>query len=302
MPKKPSDAAPAIKHRKLVVQDIPCHKIKQNPYNPNTQTPRDFLLLLLSIAEEGFDQPIPINRTTYEIVDGEHRWRAWVALHYLVRKNLWKGNDTAKDDVADARANTTTLAGQMPDLTIPAVLVDMTPEQMRIATLRRNRARGTEDINRLASVFKELEELADLKWVGRSLLMKDDEIKALQASAAQLLGGDGYSEAWEPEKDESSGGGGGDDKATGTDPTDARTKRRKQVAETPDATKAIETGRGKRDLFRLQLVFSGEEAEDVRSVLSGPQAATMVLEWCRSMIPKEGAEEEVVVEEGTEVS
>ena len=44
----------------------------------------------------------------------------------------------------------------LPPGEVPVVFVDMTREQMRVSTLRHNRARGSEDIDKSADVLKDL--------------------------------------------------------------------------------------------------------------------------------------------------
>lgn len=116
---------------RLVVEYVAVDSIKPNSYNPNRQTERDFELLLLSMKEDGFTQPIVCQRESREIVDGEHRWRAGRHLGLEM---------------------------------VPVVFVDMTMEQMRISTLRHNRARGSEDIDLSTKVLQDLRELGALDW------------------------------------------------------------------------------------------------------------------------------------------
>lgn len=110
--------AKALERLEVVYVDVA--ELKPNSYNPNRQDPRDFELLVKSMTEDGFTQPIVAIRNERVIVDGEHRWRA--ARHLGYDK-------------------------------VPVVFVDMTMEQMRISTLRHNRARGSEDIALSAEVL-----------------------------------------------------------------------------------------------------------------------------------------------------
>src|SRR3954464_7927057 len=61
---------------RLQIEYVPYDSIHPNTYNPNRQSDHDFELLLASITEDGFDQPILVHRESREIIDGEHRWRA----------------------------------------------------------------------------------------------------------------------------------------------------------------------------------------------------------------------------------
>ena len=78
------------------------------------------------MEEDGFTQPIVAAKSStpardgsegFKIVDGEHRWRA--------------ANTLGFDEV-------------------PVAVVPMSEEQAKIATLRHNRARGSEDVASIA--------------------------------------------------------------------------------------------------------------------------------------------------------
>jgi ParB/RepB/Spo0J family partition protein len=107
----------------LEVDYVEIGSIQPNSYNPNMQTKDEFELLCTSMRRDGFTQPILVQREGRTIVDGEHRWRAAQVVGYT---------------------------------TVPVVFVTMTPEQMRIATLRHNRARGQENAELAAEVMRDL--------------------------------------------------------------------------------------------------------------------------------------------------
>jgi ParB-like chromosome segregation protein Spo0J len=119
-----------------------------NDYNPNRQSDHEFELLCRSIEEDGFTQPVLVNKNTLKIVDGEHRWRALKALGYTE---------------------------------IPVVLSDMTPEQSMVATLRHNRARGNEDLQRTAEIIKELDNMGGLDWAADSLMLDDVDLNFMKS-------------------------------------------------------------------------------------------------------------------------
>ena len=154
----------------LVVEYVPVADLHPNDYNPNRQSDHDFELLLRSMTEDGFTQPIVVQREGNSIVDGEHRWRAAQKLGYE---------------------------------SVPVVFVDMTPEQMRIATLRHNRARGSEDIDLASSVLRDLQQLGALDWAQDSLMLDDTELARLleDVPAPEALAGEEFSAAWEPTPD-----------------------------------------------------------------------------------------------------
>jgi ParB-like chromosome segregation protein Spo0J len=153
---------------KLEVTYVKVSDLKPNDYNPNRQDPHDFKLLLSSMETDGFTQPIVALRDG-TIVDGEHRWRAGSQLGYEE---------------------------------IPVVFVDMTPEQARVATLRHNRARGSEDLQLTAEVLRDLERLGALDWAQDQLMMDDVELQRLieDIPAPDALAADEFSDAWEPTK------------------------------------------------------------------------------------------------------
>src|SRR5690349_8625748 len=122
----------------LTISYVNIDTLYPNAYNPNRQSDREFELLLKSMEEDGFTTPIVAQSTTKMIVDGEHRWRAAKRLGYKE---------------------------------IPVVLVDMTDPQMRIATLRHNRARGSEDIELTIKVLQDLRTLGALDHAVDSLNM-----------------------------------------------------------------------------------------------------------------------------------
>jgi ParB/RepB/Spo0J family partition protein len=142
---------------KLEVKYVDVNSIKPNNYNPNRESEFEFDLLLRSMREDGFTSPV-ICQKDGTIVDGEHRWRASRQLGYKE---------------------------------IPVVFVNMTDEQMRISTLRHNRARGSEDVELTVAVLKDLEKLGALEWAKDSLKLSDQEITRLMEDipVAEALAG-----------------------------------------------------------------------------------------------------------------
>lgn len=57
---------------------VPVDKIRPNAWNPNVQDEATFRRELASIRRFGFVDPIivRVDGSTYEIIDGEHRWKA----------------------------------------------------------------------------------------------------------------------------------------------------------------------------------------------------------------------------------
>lgn len=155
----------------LEIEYVTPDSIYPNAYNPNRQSEREFELLCSSMLEDGFTTPVLVHKATREIVDGEHRWRA---------------------------------AQQLGLKEIPVVFVDMTNEQMRISTLRHNRARGAEDIEMTVKILQDLRELGALDHAVDSLGISDREMAGLldDLPAPEALAAETYSDSWVPAPDE----------------------------------------------------------------------------------------------------
>jgi disulfide oxidoreductase YuzD len=129
----------------LKVEYIPINDVYPNKYNPNRQNEHEFNMLVSSIREDGFTQPVIVNQDNM-IVDGEHRWKAAKAVGMTQ---------------------------------IPVVRVDMNKEQMRISTIRHNKARGTHDVDLEANIYRELEQIGALDWAIDALQLDQVEVDAL---------------------------------------------------------------------------------------------------------------------------
>lgn len=238
---------------RLAIQYVPTADLQPNKYNPNRQSDHDFELLCRSIEEDGFTQPIIVS-PDHTIIDGEHRWRAAKALNFTE---------------------------------IPVVIIDMTAEQMRISTLRHNRARGSEDVELSAQVLRDLRELGALDWAQDSLMIDDIELTRMleDIEAPEFLAGEEYSEAWNPDHKPA------DENAT---PATGRTESMTPAAadrlrEAEQNMKNAKTEEERRmirkdaDIFHLVLQFTGPEAKLVKEVLGDRPAANLV-ELCKTKL------------------
>lgn len=243
---------------RLNVEYVPIDSLHPNSWNPNRQSEHDFELLQRSMREDGFTQPIICLTASRDIVDGEHRWRAAGALGYTE---------------------------------VPVVFVDMTPEQARISTLRHNRARGSEDIELSAQVLRDLRELGALDWAQDSLMLDDSEMTRLldDVSAPDGLAGDEFSGAWQPGEDGHAAVDTGSENGSTSMTPAALTRIRDQERAASTAATESERIQARRDLdvFRLSLVFAGDEAATVRKAL-GDQPAVRVLELCKNAVGGNG--------------
>ncbi len=243
----------------LRIEYVSLDKVRPNTYNPNRQSDHDFQLLLKSIGEDGFTQPVVVAED-YTIVDGEHRWRA---------------------------------AAHLGMSTIPVVIVPMDVTQARIATLRHNRARGSEDISLATAVLRDLEKLGALEWAQDSLQISDDELNRLLADipAPEALMGPEYGTAWVPQTQPANWNhevhitADGQSMAHST-PAAIETARAQEVAllaaRTNEERLAV-----KRDnkIYRVTLVFSDDEADTVKTVL-GDSPASALLALCASELSR----------------
>lgn len=221
---------------RLRIEYVPLDSIKPNKYNPNRQDDKEFRMLQESMTEDGFTVPIVVQRATHEIVDGEHRWRAARALKLSA---------------------------------VPVVFVDMTDEQMRISTLRHNRARGAEDQDLAIQVLKDLQELGALGWAQGALGMSDDELNVLinDVSVADALASDEHTEAWQPVKNLIEGEGKSDvSMHADVQAMNARLNAKLAEAKTSGEKQAIESER-RASTYRLSVVLSPEDGSFVRKVL-----------------------------------
>lgn len=239
---------------RLTVEYVPIDSIKPNAYNPNRQTDQDFSLLIRSMKEDGFTQPVVVQRETREIVDGEHRWRA--ARHLGLAE-------------------------------VPIVLVDMTAEQMRISTLRHNRARGSEDVELGAQLLRDLRELGALEWAVDSLMLDDRELDRLMSDVPvpEQLAGEDYVEAWAPTRNpvQTEGLKPRENEQTSMSPAyekAAEAFKARVDATTSQAEKAKVEFEMRKATYRVVVVFTHEEAALVRGVLE-PRPAHKLLELCR---------------------
>lgn len=236
----------------LKVEYMPIDSIKPNEYNPNRQSEHDFTLLCKSIDEDGMTQPIVVLRTSMVIVDGEHRWRACKALGYTE---------------------------------VPVVLTDMTPAQARIATLRHNRARGGEDVELAAAVLRDLAKMGATEWLKDSLEMDAVELENFLSGVDQQDGMSNEQAAALANADQDTlkdlvrkeGGVVEEHQTTSVQDVIRARETRLRDAKNEQERKKIEKDTS---VYRLRLVFTGEEAGVVRKAL-GNKPVEKLLQICR---------------------
>jgi ParB-like chromosome segregation protein Spo0J len=152
--------------------------VQANNYNPNLVAPPEMRLLELSIAEDGYTQPIVTWLTDgyREVVDGFHRNRV--------------GKESKK---VKTRIN-----GYLPVTTINENRADR--GDRIAATIRHNRARGKHLVQGMSDVVLELKRR---NWtddkICRQLGMDADEVLRLTQiqGLAEMFADHEFSEAWE---------------------------------------------------------------------------------------------------------
>lgn len=149
-------------------------KLRANHYNPNAVAPPEMELLRLSIAEDGWTQPIVV-LPDYTIIDGFHRWT--VSSHPELRA----------------------LTGGM----VPVVVVDADPAHRMMSTIRHNRARGTHAVLPMANIVRSMVEAGlGADEICNRLGMEPEELERLLDRSGMTVrgsaGAHGFGRAWVP--------------------------------------------------------------------------------------------------------
>jgi ParB-like chromosome segregation protein Spo0J len=269
------------------------------------------------MREDGFTQPIvcvddPDNPGKLLVVDGEHRWRCspTMTLSDEDHDRLCRGLDDGslalplRVEGGHLLDHAGTEVGPVTPVEVPVVVVPMTPEQARIATLRHNRARGSEDIELSAQVLRDLRELGALEWAQDSLMLDDAEVQALldDIPAPEALAADEYSESWEPTQADPDddpdaapsetiairSGIGGDYAAAGTSSAIEAQRERERALREAKTEEEREAARRDNRIYRISLIFQGDESEVVKKVL-GEQPAVRLLALCKEIAARQQA-------------
>lgn len=157
--------------------------VQANAYNPNSVAPPEMKLLEISIAEDGYTQPVVTwcDGTQRETVDGYHRG-------VVGRTSLRVRKRTR---------------GYLPVSTVNA---DRTEVSNRMAsTIRHNRARGVHSIELMKDIVAELvaSGMSD-QWISRHIGMDADELLRLKqiSGLAALFKDREFSKSWQGEADD----------------------------------------------------------------------------------------------------
>lgn len=157
---------------------MPEEAVQANDYNPNVVAPPEMRLLELSIAADGFTQPIVVwpAGDNNEVVDGFHRTR------------VGKESPVVRDR----------LHRRLPVTRINPERSDK-PDRIA-ATIRHNRARGKHGVDAMSNIVLELHRRnwTDKK-ISKELGMDADEVLRLRqiTGLAEMFADREFSEAWE---------------------------------------------------------------------------------------------------------
>jgi ParB-like chromosome segregation protein Spo0J len=153
--------------------------VHANDYNPNSVAPPEMELLRLSIASDGYTQPIVSMADAdggYEVIDGFHRHRVG-------------------KECADIQGR---VHGYLPLVQIRSSQQDKSDRMA--ATIRHNRARGEHRVDSMADIVVELKRRfwSDAK-IAKELGMEADEVLRLTqvTGLAGLFADREFSQAWE---------------------------------------------------------------------------------------------------------
>jgi ParB-like chromosome segregation protein Spo0J len=150
-------------------------ELKPNSYNPNHVAPDELDLLIVSILESGWTQPIVIDENNV-IIDGFHRYT-----------------------VSNKKEIFNIFQGMVPCV----VSKNKTESDCMMSTIRHNRARGTHSVLKMSEILSSMID----KGVGKTEILK--KLKMSEEEVARLLFSEGvpfssvldgdFSFAWEPD-------------------------------------------------------------------------------------------------------
>lgn len=110
---------------KIEFKEIGIEELRPNPWNPNRMHPELLAKLAAEIRRKGMILPVVVRKMErgFQIIDGEHRWRA---------------------------------AKQLGLKKLPCIVAEMDESEARLKTLQLNRLRGEDDPELLARLLREL--------------------------------------------------------------------------------------------------------------------------------------------------
>lgn len=151
-------------------------ELKPNNYNPNKVAPPEMELLIISILETGWTQPIVVN-DDMTIVDGFHRYTVSGYSEMMKR-----------------------FGGYVPVVILKNA--DQTSREM--ATIRHNRARGTHGVLPMSEIVGNmLRRNVSKEEIMQRLGMEEEEVNRLAyrdgVHKSEIISDKGFSKSWSPE-------------------------------------------------------------------------------------------------------
>jgi ParB-like nuclease domain len=196
-----SNPVDELQLEQLKIEWVPRSSVRPNKWNPNKMTDRDRALLRQSILEDGWTQPI-VTLPDGTIVDGEQRWTTSggsIQTHdieaiiakmqeraeqgYVTSPSILSRLERARSRVQQLEqegVTSITLAHLTGGL-VPVTRVDFTDDAHKmISTIRHNRARGAHQVDSMASITRDLQQMGlDFGDLEVRLGMFPDEIERL---------------------------------------------------------------------------------------------------------------------------
>lgn len=127
------------------------NELNPNDYNPNHVAPPELTLLMTSILEDGWTQPI-VRNPDGSIVDGYHRW-------------LISGQKEMMERFGPF---------------VPCVTVELDEVHRKMSTIRHNRARGKHAVLRMSEIIANMLEAGVAPdEICQRLQMEDEEVERL---------------------------------------------------------------------------------------------------------------------------
>jgi ParB-like chromosome segregation protein Spo0J len=154
-------------------------RIRANDYNPNRVAPPELELLILSILEDGFTQPLVVlaEGDGYVMVDGYHRWFVSTDKRIVARYGGW----------------------------VPVAEIQADPVHRMMSTIRHNRARGTHAVLPMAEIVRTMIQTGvPVEQIETRLGMEPEEVDRLAdrsgmpARVGAREAADTFRKAWIP--------------------------------------------------------------------------------------------------------
>ncbi len=167
-----------IKESRLKVHDVPIGKLVANPWNPNRMDDKTLAKLTAYVKREGLVEPLvvrPRKGGTYEIIGGEHRWRAAKELGY-------KSVPCVSVQLDDRRAKVLSInLNELKGQSVPSLLAELVHDLSRDISL--------EDLSsQLPYDVADLSDLTDLLRLPDGLdLQLEEEAEAMKRDSMRVL-------------------------------------------------------------------------------------------------------------------